>query len=150
MNKKELEKQKADAQKKVDTINAKLAQIAEEEKKKEFDYLTLKSFGKCCKVTGDNPKDEKFSQGSPDTNAYEMLKVCAKAINGNKKVVGDRYYPYFNKNKKPGSGFCDGDYSYGSWYDAVSFRLASLDSPRAIFFGKTFEKLWYTHIIDND
>lgn len=150
MKTEELKKQKTKLQSELDKIDAKIKLAEDRAKQKEESYRNLNTFQKCCKVTGDDPKDKKFYQGTPDTNAFEMLKVCAKAINGNKKVTITKYYPYFNTTQKVGEGFVDSNYYRWIDYSDVPSRLATLDSERALFFGKTFEKLWYCYIMDND
>ncbi len=49
---------------------------------KPFDFRSIKSFKAACKTQRENPTAKKFTTGSIDTRAYEMLKVIVKAING--------------------------------------------------------------------
>lgn len=148
MDKKELQTRAADYQKKLDVVNAKLSAIAKKEKKeqekKQFSYKQLDSFEKCCKVTGDDPKDPKFK----NKDTYEMCKVIVKAINGGQELGSTIYFPYFDRTKKPGSGFFYGSIDF--WTDSyvgISSRLAYVDSDCAIFGGRMFEKIYYKHIM---
>lgn len=150
--KEELKNEATAAKQILKDLESQIAKIEAEEQKKAEAYTELDSFEKCCAVTGDDPKNLKFTTGDFDTQAYEMLKVMTKAINGGKKLGRTSYTPIFDETKKPGAGFCNSFVAWGragDWRVGVSFRLRFIDEKRAIFAGKTFEKIYYQYMSPN-
>lgn len=67
----------------------------------------VKTFEAACEITGEDPDDDKFSDGTPDEIAYKKLKVIAKALNEGKVLSyadsnQKKWYPWFEYS---GSGF---------------------------------------------
>lgn len=81
---------------------------------------------------------------------YQELVIICKALNGGKfPPPNDRYVPWFDFSKKPGSGFFSGDGHYSYWGNVVSVRLSLLNSKLAIYCGKQFEQKWYNYHTNN-
>lgn len=79
--------------------------------------------------------------------AEQRCVIFCRALNEKKSLNDVTYIPWFDRTKKPGSGFFYGGSSCYYWDDyAVSVRVAHATSDRAIFGAKTFEKIYYPHI----
>jgi hypothetical protein len=94
------------------TGSSELKEILEESFTKSFfsEKITdrVKSFEDACRVTGEEPCDNKFSSGTSDEIGYKKLKVVTRALNEEWQA------DYANGNQKkwyawmefiPGSGF---------------------------------------------
>ena len=87
---------------------------------------------------------------SPDTNAYEQLKVVVRALNGGEHMDYKdedeyKYFPYFN-SVGSASGFSFGGCRYDLSSSCVGSRLAYKSREIAEYAGKQFIELYDQHI----
>ncbi|WP_286753895.1 MULTISPECIES: hypothetical protein [Sphingobacterium] len=87
---------------------------------------------------------------TPDTNAYEQLKVVVRALNGGEHMDYKdedeyKYFPYFN-SVGSASGFSFRDCGYGHSDSSVGSRLAYKSREIAEYAGKQFIGLYDQHI----
>lgn len=122
---------------------------------KPFDYTKIKSFKAACKNQGENPTAKKFTTGSIDTIAYEMLKVIIRAINGPDydpdyaNTDQDKYeivWRYDAEKKR----FSYSHYYY--WFTATTFAGARLqfesgDKAKFCATVPAFEKIWNNFLL---
>lgn len=109
----------------------------------------IKSFEDACKDQGLNPKDvlpyagKKITVEQQVLNAYAMLRIIAKSLQGNWKADWSdnndqkKWYPYF---RHTGKGFVvnDADYDYCFTFTHVGSRLCFENSYIANYFGAQF------------
>ncbi|QBQ41106.1 hypothetical protein E2P86_08035 [Sphingobacterium psychroaquaticum] len=115
-------------------------------------YTDIKTFEDACIVVGiDHLKFSETNKNlSPDTYAYEQLKVISKALNGGNHMdytdTGvTKYYPYFN-SVGSSSGFSYCDYSFGFTLSAVGSRLTYRTSDIAKYAGNQFLDIYNKYI----
>lgn len=114
----------------------------------------IKTFEDACIDQGKNPNELKFQyqEGEDIDNsstAFERLKVIRNALLNNSKEK-PIYYPYFNHNKKPGSGFFDSDYDDWLVHSSLVSSRLKLDTPeKTMYFGSQFEEDWYKYLVEH-
>ncbi|MGJ1407426.1 hypothetical protein [Sphingobacterium siyangense] len=115
-------------------------------------YKDIKTIEDACAALGIEPIT--FLDGiknlTPDTNAYEQLKVVVRALNGGehmdyKDEEEYKYFPYFN-SVGSASGFSFRDYFFGRSHSFVGSRLAYKSREIAEYAGKQFIGLYDQHI----
>ena len=115
-------------------------------------YKDIKTIEDACAALGIEPIS--FLDGiknlTPDTNAYEQLKVVVRALNGGEHMDYKdedeyKYFPYFN-SVGSASGFSFDDYFYELTHSSVGSRLAYKSREIAEYAGKQFIGLYDQHI----
>jgi len=106
----------------------------------------VKTFFDACTETDMDPYYQAFTAGSTDDNAYQKLKVIARALNeGWKPDWNDgnqaKWYPWFYMNK-PGFRFADSVYDYSHSYSAGGSRLCFKSRELAEYAGKQFMDIY--------
>lgn len=106
----------------------------------------VKSFEDACKITGDDPNDKKYSQGSSYCNAQERLVTITKALNmiGDKPWIPDyddeneyKYFPWHYANK-PGFRFYASYYTYALTYTSGGSQLCFRTRELSDYAGQQF------------
>lgn len=105
------------------------------------------SFEEACTKNGTDPKDPKFSTGTPDDIAYQKLKEITKAINPADFKVDynngsqQKWYPYFTGS---GSGFrfIGSGYGWTSTLTSGGARLSFATEEDSNHAAKTFLSLY--------
>jgi hypothetical protein len=124
-----LQANKADVQKAYSSADSKEKTLLESLFGKEILPVKIteriKRFEDACAITGDDPEDPKFTAGFADSNAFEKLKVIAKALNEGwypnwENSSEYKYYPWFTMGS---SGFRLDDVSYDRSHSTVGSRL---------------------------
>ena len=111
-------------------------------------YITgrVKTFEGACAEVGEDPHDEKFSDGEPDELAYRKLKVIAKALNngwvpdwnnGNQS----KWYPWFYMDS-PGFRFRVSSYAAAYAVAGAGSRLRFASEALSTYAGKQFLDLF--------
>jgi len=116
-----------------------------EEKLKQKDYESIKSFEDACKELGKKPSDVFSNTHLPDEIAYKKLKVIVKAINDEwipdwRNSNEKKWYPWFNLSS--GFGFSYSDYYDSGTYTDVGSRLCFNSAEKAEFAGMQFTDLY--------
>lgn len=115
-------------------------------------YKDIKTIEDACSALGIEPIS--FLDGiknlTPDTNAYEQLKVVVRALNGGehmdyKDEDENKYFPYFNAVGSA-SGFSFAVSHYDASASSVGSRLAYKSREIAEYAGKQFIGLYDQHI----
>jgi hypothetical protein len=93
----------------------------------QLDWSSVVDLESACRITGSDPKDQRFHIGTPSAQAFAQLEECIKAING-----VDFVFDYTNKNQPKwyivweysGSGFRLIYVHYGYSNSGVGSRLS--------------------------
>lgn len=118
-------------------------------KKHFFSDMTemIDSFEAACDYNNTNPRDPRFTNGTPSGNAMEMIAEIAKALNGGKVMKGGEYrwYPWF-EYATSGFRFRVSYYSYTSAFSCGGPRLCLLNEKLSNYMGKQFLPLYDTFL----
>lgn len=152
-------KQKMEKQKALDRLSAieneakELRKIIENADKPKNIMERVKTFSEACEVLGINPNQiTNNTFDSKDEIAYKKLKIITKALNEGwepdwKNQNQYKYFPWFDMNKKPGSGFDRSSYCiFWSRSSSVSSRLGFKTNELALYAAKQFEQEYYDYL----
>ncbi len=106
----------------------------------------VKTFEDACLEVGEVSTSDRFSQGSPDDNAYQKLKVIVRALNEGWKPNWDnssqyKWYPWFYLNSA-GFRFDGSLYGYSASHSSGGSRLCFSSEALATYAGKKFEYIY--------
>lgn len=128
-----------------------LRKIIEDSDKPKNIMDRVKSFEDACEVLGSNP-DIFTEYDTDDEVAYKKLKVITRALNENWKKDWSNsneyiYFPWFEMDKKPGSGFDCSDYYRWPSFSIVSARLGFKSRELALYAAKQFEVIYHKYMV---
>lgn len=104
----------------------------------------VKTFEDACAVNGTDPKQNKFTEGEPDSIAFEKLKEIAKALREGKELSYKnsnqaKWYPI---HEQSASGFRFRVSYFALTSTVAPARLAVDSEEKSNYFGKQFNDLF--------